>query len=151
VPRKPNISPYTMTNVSSGIKRTWDSVEIESNKRPRSREEPKDWKDVYLKSPSSKAPVERRHTRDYDADRRICIQRRGDRRDRDPEYRRPADHGRVRDRSSRDDRERERERYKARKDEIPHRNGFLRSKAKSITPEPVERQAREDSEREEGE
>ncbi|KIL68448.1 hypothetical protein M378DRAFT_120517, partial [Amanita muscaria Koide BX008] len=146
-----------MTNVSSGIKRTWDGVENEPNKRSRSREEPKDWKDVHLKPPSNKGFTERRHTRDYDYDRRAAVDRRNDRRDRVTDYRHPTDHGRVRDRSRRRDdreRERERERYHARKDEYAHRNGHSRSKTRSISPKPattLSTQANYDSEKEEGE
>ncbi|KAF8162657.1 kinase-like domain-containing protein [Crassisporium funariophilum] len=48
-----------MTNVTSGQKRSWDGSENEANKRPRDRDEPKDWRDVHLKSP--RPPPVRQH------------------------------------------------------------------------------------------
>jgi serine/threonine-protein kinase PRP4 len=38
-----------MTNLSSGFKRPWDGETYSHKKRP--REEPRDWRDVHLKSP----------------------------------------------------------------------------------------------------
>ena len=45
-----------MTNVTAGQKRSWNDSETEANKRPRDKEEPKDWRDVYLKSPERDLP-----------------------------------------------------------------------------------------------
>lgn len=86
-----------MTNVSSGSKRTWEGVDNESYKKQREREEPKDWREVHLRSPARKTSASRRHSAD----------RRGDggrRRGGDSDYRRTNDNGR--DRPRRDDRER---------------------------------------------
>ncbi|KAF5389297.1 hypothetical protein D9757_003392 [Collybiopsis confluens] len=65
-----------MTNMSSGSKRSWDAAG-ESRERKRPRDDPKDWRDVYLKSNSSKgSPSSKRdgHERDrkirHDSDRR---------------------------------------------------------------------------------
>jgi len=52
-----------MTNTSSGHKRTWDGVEVESHKRSRDRE-PRDWRDVHLRSPNNKSPISRRDSID---------------------------------------------------------------------------------------
>ncbi|KAF9481290.1 kinase-like protein [Pholiota conissans] len=53
-----------MTNVSSGQKRSWDGAENEAKKRPRDRDEPKDWRDVHLKSPGRKPSSGRHHGSD---------------------------------------------------------------------------------------
>lgn len=49
--------------MSSGSKRAWDGVEAESLKRSRDRE-PRDWRDVHLRSPRAKSPVSRRDSVD---------------------------------------------------------------------------------------
>jgi serine/threonine-protein kinase PRP4 len=86
-----------MTNVTAGQKRSWDDSEAEANKRPREKEEPKDWRDVYLKSPERNLP----NVKQYRHDRRSPgrndggARRRSDsigRRRREPEYRRTSDH-----------------------------------------------------------
>ncbi|KJA15191.1 hypothetical protein HYPSUDRAFT_1070098 [Hypholoma sublateritium FD-334 SS-4] len=88
-----------MTNVSSGQKRSWDGVENEANKRARDRDEPKDWRDVYLKSPGRKPPSgsggkyasDRRSpsSRDTRKNGTASAQRR-----RESDHRRPKDTGR---------------------------------------------------------
>jgi serine/threonine-protein kinase PRP4 len=93
-----------MTNISSGSKRPWDGVESDAYKRHREREEPRDWRDVHLKSPSSrKAPrrgsVDRRVSSDYGSHGRHS---------RGLERRRSSDYGK--DKVRKDDRERDRER-----------------------------------------
>ncbi|KAF8635728.1 hypothetical protein AX15_000344 [Amanita polypyramis BW_CC] len=143
-----------MTNVNSGFKRTWDGAENEPHKRPRSWEEPKDWKDVHLRSPSNKGFVDRRYSHDNDSDKRMTVDRRADRRGGDSDYRRAMDHGRVRDRSRRrDDREREREkeRHRSWKDESFHRDDTSMPKTARMSPKAINGQSRDDSEREEGE
>lgn len=144
-----------MTNVNSGFKRAWDGIENEPHKRPRSREEPKDWKDVHLRSPTTRVVPDRRHTRDYDSDRRAILDRRPDRRDRDSEYRRTEEHDRVRDRSRRrDDREREKEKQRVGRDENFYRDHSSTSRTHTTSPKSTNGQVpqpRDDSEREEGE
>jgi len=94
-----------MTNsVNSGYKRSWDG-DHDDRKRRRSNEDsqPRDWRDVYLKSPPRKVPpsvpsiIDRRSSEG------------GRRRD---EYRRSSDSGREkeRERGRRDDRDRDHER-----------------------------------------
>lgn len=146
-----------MTNVNSGFKRAWNGTENEPQKRPRSREEPKDWKDVHLRSPTTRVVPDRRHTRDHDSDRRVGLDRRPDRRDRDSEYRRTAEHGRIRDRSRRrDDREREKEkeRHRVGRDENFYPDHSSTSRTQTMSPKSANGQVsqlRDDSEREEGE
>jgi serine/threonine-protein kinase PRP4 len=99
-----------MTNISSGSKRPWDGVESDPYKRHRERDEPRDWRDVHLKSPSGrKAPkregVDRRGHSDYGPYNRHS---------RGLERKRSGDYGK--DRARKDDRERDRERS-ARKDD----------------------------------
>ncbi|RDB19227.1 Serine/threonine-protein kinase prp4 [Hypsizygus marmoreus] len=94
VSRKPNIS-LKMTNVNSGHKRSWDGADHDSHKRP--REEPRDWRDVHLKSPSRKPPPP--------SGRRDSVEKRGgDGRRREHEDYRRSDY---RDRGRRDDRDRD--------------------------------------------
>jgi len=93
--RKPNIL-LLMTNVSSGSKRVWDDAETESHKRP--REEPRDWRDVHLKSPRRKAPISKRES----FDRRGGLDS-GRRRGGAADHRRTSDYGK--DRTRRDDRD----------------------------------------------
>jgi serine/threonine-protein kinase PRP4 len=102
-----------MTNISSGHKRSWEGVDDGLHKRPRDREEPKDWRDVYLKSPGRKPPpgpkdsLERRDSPGR-YDRHDSRKFSDSRRRREPEYRRPTDQGRDRERHDRDrDRRRE--------------------------------------------
>ena len=96
VPRKPHYS-YTMTNVTAGQKRPWDDSEAGANKRPRDKEEPKDWRDVYLKSPERNLPSVRQHRHDRrspghsDGGARKRSDSAGRRR-REPEHRRTSDH-----------------------------------------------------------
>lgn len=63
VPRKPHFS-YTMTNVTAGQKRSWNDSETEVNKRLREKEEPRDWRDVYLKSPERNQPTVKQYRHD---------------------------------------------------------------------------------------
>ena len=51
-----------MTNVTAGQKRSWNDLETEANRRP--REEPKDWRDVYLKSPERNLPSVKQYRHD---------------------------------------------------------------------------------------
>ncbi|KAI0344950.1 kinase-like protein [Trametopsis cervina] len=143
-----------MTNVPSGSKRPWEGNHgTDSHKRPKDDPSTKDWRDVHLKSPSS---------RRGSADRK-----RDERRPRSREYdhsRRSSDYGRERDRRDdrHKDRKHERDRYRdhgrqasARKDDhrkdverslTPSRSASLVHSVTNGTPRP-----QEDSEREEGE
>ncbi|KAF9032940.1 kinase-like domain-containing protein [Panaeolus papilionaceus] len=56
-----------MTNVSSGQKRSWEGSENGSNKRYRDKEEPKDWRDVHMRSPARKPPLSSKY---HGSDRR---------------------------------------------------------------------------------
>lgn len=92
-----------MTNVTAGHKRTWDGVDDEQ-KRSRAREDPKDWRDVYLDSQSRKPPPTRRDSERHSSSRRHSRDRRpgdGGRR-RESDYKRTSD---TRERSKRDDRD----------------------------------------------
>jgi serine/threonine-protein kinase PRP4 len=60
---KPHYS-YLMTNVTAGQKRSWNDSESEANKRSRDKEEPKDWRDVYLKSPERNPPSVKQYRHD---------------------------------------------------------------------------------------
>ena len=53
-----------MTNVAAGQKRSWNDSEYEASKRPRDKEEPKDWRDVYLKSPERNFSSVKQHRHD---------------------------------------------------------------------------------------
>ncbi|PPR05163.1 hypothetical protein CVT26_012249 [Gymnopilus dilepis] len=90
-----------MTNVPSGQKRSWDGADHEANKRPRDREEPKDWRDVYLKSPGRKSSSGRSNNYDRRSPGRHDSRRRHHspgRRRRDPDFRRTSDyHDRVKE------------------------------------------------------
>jgi hypothetical protein len=94
------ITLLEMTNVNSGYKRTWDGVENDAHKRPRSHGElPRDWRDVHLTSPARKAPPPPgRHSTDRRAEGRGESSRRWD------DHKRGNDYGR--DRGRRDDRDR---------------------------------------------
>jgi serine/threonine-protein kinase PRP4 len=81
-----------MTNVTAGQKRSWDDSETEANKRARDKEEPKDWRDVYLKSPERSLPTVKQHRHDRRSPGRNDggAKRRSDsvgRRRREPDYR----------------------------------------------------------------
>ena len=93
-----------MTNVTAGQKRSWDDSETEANRRPRDKEEPKDWRDVYLKSPARNLPPVKQYRYDRRSPGRSDggARRRCDsvgRRRREPEYRS------YYDRYSKDDRD----------------------------------------------
>ena len=80
-----------MTNVTAGHKRSWNDSETESNKRARDKEEPKDWRDVYLKSPERNLPSVKQYRHDRRSPGRSDggTRRRSDsvgRRRREPEY-----------------------------------------------------------------
>lgn len=80
-----------MTNVTAGQKRSWDDSDTETNKR-REKEEPKDWRDVYLKSPERNLPAikQYRHERRSPGRSDGGVRRRSDsvgRRRREVEYR----------------------------------------------------------------
>ncbi|KAH9939438.1 kinase-like domain-containing protein [Amylocystis lapponica] len=104
-----------MTNIPSGSKRSWEGTgsEGEPHKRPRERErdDPRDWRDVHLRSPHTRKPPPSRRD---SLDRRDSIDRRprGDPRGRgrDNDYRRSSGYDRDRDRDRRDDHDRDRDR-----------------------------------------
>lgn len=130
-----------MTNMCSGSKRSWDGVEAESHKRPRERDEPKDWRDVHLKSPRRKIPI-----------RRDNLDRRGS------DYgghgrskgvdRRSSDYGRDKARREDRDRERDREHHTRRDDASPEdvRRNSISSRDRRLV-----HAGHDDSEKEEGE
>lgn len=92
-----------MTNVTAGHKRTWDGAD-DTQKRSRARDDPKDWRDVYLDYPDRKPPPHRRESERHSTSRRHSRDGRsgdGGRR-RDSDYRRTSE---QRERSKRDDRE----------------------------------------------
>jgi serine/threonine-protein kinase PRP4 len=137
-------SVWNMTNVPSGSKRLRDGSPENQYKRP--REESRDWRDVHLRSPRGKPPI--------DKDRRDNTdKRRNDYRPRSRDYerRRPRGYSRERERDRERDRRHDRERdYHSRRDdsrkddrrrhESPRRHSIGNA---------IPRQ--EDSEREEGE
>jgi hypothetical protein len=126
-----------MANVSSGSKRVWDDAETEFQKRP--REEPRDWRDVHLKSPKRKAPISKRES----FDRRGGLDS-GRRRGGDADYRRTSDY--TRDRARRDDRD------SGRRDDYRRQDNYRRSPPNSPRtngrPHPPKRDSEE---KEEGE
>ncbi|KIJ98037.1 hypothetical protein K443DRAFT_681086 [Laccaria amethystina LaAM-08-1] len=135
-----------MTNISSGHKRSWEGVDDGLHKRPRDREEPKDWRDVYLKSPGRKPPpgpkdsLERRDSPGR-YDRHDSRKFSDSRRRREPEYRRPTDQGRDRERHDRD-RDRRREGH------ARSRSPLRRTTSRAYSPKP---KYKPEEEREEGE
>ncbi|KAH7924078.1 kinase-like protein [Leucogyrophana mollusca] len=105
-----------MTNISAGAKRSWEGSgshgdpELYSHKRPRDREEPRDWRDVHLRSPGGKRapPNGRRES----TDRRDYV------RSRESDSQRNRDYPRERDRRDRErDRDRDRDRDYRRRDD----------------------------------
>ena len=94
-----------MTNTPSGSKRTWDEscdAEQQRRKKARDKDDPRDWRDVYLSEDRRKSSSNRRdrdsrsrHERDYRHDRDHRLSHR-------PDHRSPAplDYGRD-DRDSR--------------------------------------------------
>jgi serine/threonine-protein kinase PRP4 len=108
---KPHYS-YSMTNVTAGQKRSWNDSETEANKRPRDKEEPKDWRDVYLKSPERNLPSAKQYRHDRRSPGRNDggTRRRSDsvgRRRRDAEYSRYDRHPKDECDSAKTDRRRE--------------------------------------------
>ncbi|KII89474.1 hypothetical protein PLICRDRAFT_109520 [Plicaturopsis crispa FD-325 SS-3] len=124
-----------MTNMPSGSKRAFEgSHGPEPHKRPRGSDEPRDWRDVHLRSPKNP-----KH-----ADRRVSSDRRGS-------GRRDGDYGRD---SSRDGRERNRDRRRddPRRDE--HRRHSPLSARGHRSPRSAngaEHSRKEETEKEEGE
>lgn len=97
-----------MTNIPSGAKRSWEGSEVVSHKRPRERDDARDWRDVHLRSPRHKTHTGGRES----VDRRDVGERRSRhgseyRGSRDHDHRRSSDY---RDRDRRDDREKVRDR-----------------------------------------
>ncbi|KZT74096.1 kinase-like protein [Daedalea quercina L-15889] len=154
-----------MTNAASGSKRPYEGShdrDYDPHKRPRGREDARDWKDVYLKSPRSSLHRSRERIDRRDGDRRPP---RHDYRPRSKEHdhrRVPNDYGRDRDRRDERDRYRDRDHYHSRRDEPPRDDPRRRSR--SPPPRREDRRngsvnghvhanghPREDSEREEGE
>src|ERR1700722_16799648 len=128
-----------MTNISSGSKRSWDGVEVESSKRQREREEPRDWRDVHLKSPRRNPPTNRR----VGSDKRFPDERSRHGRPRSADHRRISDPSKERPR--RDDRDRDRR-------EDSRRDDFHRTPTSERDHRPPNGHPRhDDSEREEGE
>src|SRR5882762_2818934 len=135
-----------MTNIPSGSsKRPLEGgsrYEDEyQNKRPRERErdEPKDWREVHLRSPrgAGKQPSGGSGRRDDGA---------ADKRDygrRDIDYRRASDHGRGRDR--RDDRDRDRD-YHSRRDGSRKRSPHSARDHRSRSPAMSNGHSKDDSE-----
>lgn len=161
-----------MTNAPSGSKRPHEGShdrEYDIHKRPRGRDDARDWKDVYLRSPRSSSHRSRDRIDRRDSDRRPS---RHDYRPRSRErdHRRvPSDYGRDRERDRDRDRRDERERYRDR-DTLHHRREDPRSdprrRTRSPPPRREERRSisvnghthanghvppRDDSEKEEGE
>lgn len=125
-----------MTNVSAGFKRPWDGVEQDSHKRQKDREEPKDWRDVHLKSPKTNGPPPRRDSVD-----RRSFSDRGGRGRGDGDRRKTSDGGYK---SRRDDRHHTR-REDSKRDSKPRRSTPPRQPNEHSQP------LKDDSEREEGE
>ncbi|KAI0074693.1 kinase-like protein [Panus rudis PR-1116 ss-1] len=146
-----------MTNVSSGSKRAWEGgydSSSSSHKRPRERDDPRDWRDVHLRSPKSprrssgrRDSVDRREyrgrSREYD--HRRSSDYRGDYRDRD------RDRRDDRDRERRDDRDRDRSKHH---DHRSYRDPDQRESRQGSAAPPTNGHSpivRDDSEKEEGE
>ena len=134
-----------MTNISSGSnKRALEGdsgYEAESrNKRPREREreDPRDWREVHLRSPREALSEGGSRREDGRSDRRDSARREID-------HRRPADYGRSRDR--RDDRDRDRD-YRPRRDVSGKRTPPTRD---HLSPVLSNGHSKDDSEKEEGE
>ncbi|KAG1837890.1 hypothetical protein C8R48DRAFT_115626 [Suillus tomentosus] len=104
-----------MTNTSAGSKRSWEGHAAESHSHKRHRDEPRDWRDVHLKSPTDKRSKS-------SSSRRDSIDKREPRRSRE-DSRRPSDHSRDwdRDKDRRDDRGRDRDRERDRDHDREHR------------------------------
>ncbi|KAG2360477.1 kinase-like domain-containing protein [Suillus spraguei] len=101
-----------MTNASAGLKRSWEGHAAESHSHKRHRDEPRDWRDVHLKSSTDKPSKSRRDS----ADKREPGRSRED-------SRRPSDHSRDwdRDKDRRDGRDRDRDRERDRDRDREHR------------------------------
>ncbi|EGN96450.1 hypothetical protein SERLA73DRAFT_186186 [Serpula lacrymans var. lacrymans S7.3] len=132
-----------MTNLSAGSKRVWDGYDSESRKRPRDREEPRDWRDVHLKSPRRKTESRRDST-----DRRDS----GHGRPRDYDQRKYGDNNREKDK--RDDRERDsrsRRDHESKDDRRKRSSPSTRDRRSPTSSNGHAHQAIQDSEKEEGE
>ncbi|KAJ8595834.1 kinase-like protein [Rhizopogon salebrosus TDB-379] len=147
-----------MTNTSAGFKRTWEGHgDAESHLHKRHRDGPRDWRDVHLRSPSDNHSKPSSSRRDS-VDKREHGQSRED-------SRRPSEHSRDldrnRDRRDGRDRERTRERDRDRDREHRRREDDRRDGHRRRTPPRNHRspapsnghshQAKDDSDREEGE
>lgn len=104
-----------MTNASAGLKRSWEGHAAESHSHKRHRDEPRDWRDVHLKSPTDK-PSKSSSSRRDSVDKREPGRSRED-------SRRPSDHSRDwdRDKDRRDGRDRDRDRERDRDRDREHR------------------------------
>ncbi|KAG1854794.1 kinase-like domain-containing protein [Suillus subalutaceus] len=104
-----------MTNASAGSKRSWEGHAAESHSHKRHRDEPRDWRDVHLKSPTDKRSKS-------NSSRRDSIDKREPGRSRE-DPRRPSDHSRDwdRDKDRRDGRDRDRDRERDRDRDREHR------------------------------
>jgi serine/threonine-protein kinase PRP4 len=137
-----------MTNISSGSNKRalegdngYDADSRTKRPREREREDPRDWREVHLRSPREAGkPSGEGGSRREDG--------RGDRRDsarREIDHRRPADYGRSRDR--RDDRDRDRD-YRPRRDG----SGKISPPTRDhLSPAISNGHSKDDSEKEEGE
>lgn len=118
VPRTQNIL-LKMTNLSAGSKRSWEGGHgPDSHKRPRERDDPRDWRDAHLRSPRRKTHPSPRDgpSRRDNTDRRSRYDIDSRARSREREYKRSGDSGRDRDRRDDRDRMREREYYSRKED-----------------------------------
>lgn len=137
-----------MTNsVNSGHKRSWDSTDQDHDPYKRRRgddqAQPKDWRDVHLKSPNRKIPPP------------VSVERRnGENSRRRDEYRRSS-RDRERDRGKRDDRDRDRDRDRGKSYRDDRRRSRSRSPSSRRTYHLPQRHqppaGRESEEKEEGE
>ncbi|KAH9930871.1 kinase-like domain-containing protein [Fomitopsis serialis] len=133
-----------MTNTPSGSKRPYEGThdrDYESHKRPRGREDARDWKDVHLKSP----PKPRSSRHDYRP------------RSREHDHRRaPSDYGRDRDRDRDRDRRDDRDRDELRREDprrrtrSPPRNSRRNGSVNGHAQSNGHAHPKDDSEREEG-
>ncbi|KAG1778357.1 kinase-like domain-containing protein [Suillus placidus] len=144
-----------MTNASAGSKRSWEGHAAESHSHKRHRDEPRDWRDVHLKSLTDK------HSKPSSS-RRDSVDKREPGRSREDSWR-PNDYSRDwdRDKGRRDSRDRDRERDRDRDREHRRREDDRKDEHRRRTPPRNRRspalsnghsyQAKDYSDKEEGE
>ncbi|KAG0701585.1 kinase-like domain-containing protein [Suillus ampliporus] len=118
-----------MTNTSAGLKRSWEGHgATESHSHKRHRDEPRDWRDVHLRSPSDKRSKP-------SSSRRDSVDKREPGRSRE-DSRRPSEYSRDwdRDKDRRDGRERDRERDRDRDREHRRREDDRKDERRRRTP-----------------